>query len=227
MRLASPERASLKARLASMAGEHVDIPLVDQRQGVRTGDRAVVMPHDHAHVLGTSTRRRRNWCTTAIAAARAARERMGQLGLGGPRRRVPARPPSCSRRPGATRSTPRPCSASARRLPGRDRRGCELIDFLRFNVAFAAGPDGRAAGQRPRRVEPDRLPRARRLRLRRHAVQLHRDRRQPADRAGADGQHRGLEAGRQRDAERLLHDEAARGRGPAARASSTSCPATR
>ena len=43
------------------------------------------------------------------------------------------------------------------------------------------------------------------LRLRGLAVQLHRDRRQPDDRAGADGQHRDLEAGVERDAERLLH----------------------
>ena len=67
---------------------------------------------------------------------------------------------------------------------------------------------------------------ARRLRLRGLAVQLHRDRRQPHDRAGADGQHRDLEAGLDRDAERLLHAQAARGGRACRPASSTSCPAT-
>jgi 1-pyrroline-5-carboxylate dehydrogenase len=48
----SPERAALKARLASMAGERVDIPLIIGGREIRTGDLAQsVMPHDHRHVL--------------------------------------------------------------------------------------------------------------------------------------------------------------------------------
>ena len=72
---------------------------------------------------------------------------------------------------------------------------CELIDFWRFNVEFMP----RIYEEQPTlvagRLEPARVPAARGLRLRGHAVQLHRDRRQPADRAGADGQHGRLEAG--------------------------------
>ena len=60
------------------------------------------------------------------------------------------------------------------------------------------------------------VPAARGLRLRGHAVQLHGDRRQPDRRAGADGQHRALEARVDGDALRLLHDAALRGGGPAA-----------
>ena len=71
---------------------------------------------------------------------------------------------------------------------------CELIDFWRFNVGFARQIMAAAADQCARRVEPHRLPSARGLRLRHHAVQLHRHRGQPADRARADGQHRGVEA---------------------------------
>ena len=73
---------------------------------------------------------------------------------------------------------------------------CELIDFWRFNACYAQQLYERAADQRAGRVEPARVPAARGLRLRGHAVQLHGDRRQPADRAGADGQHGGVEAGR-------------------------------
>jgi 1-pyrroline-5-carboxylate dehydrogenase len=50
---ASPERAELKARLAQMASERVEMPLVIGGCDVRTGQtRQTVMPHDHRHVLG-------------------------------------------------------------------------------------------------------------------------------------------------------------------------------
>jgi 1-pyrroline-5-carboxylate dehydrogenase len=49
----TPGRAELKARLAAMAGERADIPLVIGGREVRTGRTATaVMPHRHAHVLG-------------------------------------------------------------------------------------------------------------------------------------------------------------------------------
>jgi 1-pyrroline-5-carboxylate dehydrogenase len=48
----SPERASLKARLAQMAGERIEIPLIVGGQDIRTGHTAQsVMPHDYRHVL--------------------------------------------------------------------------------------------------------------------------------------------------------------------------------
>src|SRR5262245_11985479 len=48
----SPERASLKARLASMATERVEIPIIIGGEEFRTGEIAqAVMPHAHGHVL--------------------------------------------------------------------------------------------------------------------------------------------------------------------------------
>jgi 1-pyrroline-5-carboxylate dehydrogenase len=48
----SPERADLKARLAQMAGEKIEIPLVIGGREIRTGrTEPSVMPHDHRHVL--------------------------------------------------------------------------------------------------------------------------------------------------------------------------------
>lgn len=48
----SPERAALKARLAAMAAERVEVPCVIGGRDVRTGRTApAVMPHDHHHVL--------------------------------------------------------------------------------------------------------------------------------------------------------------------------------
>ncbi len=48
----SPERAELKSRLAAMAGERIDIPVVIGGKEIRTGALGqAVMPHRHAHVL--------------------------------------------------------------------------------------------------------------------------------------------------------------------------------
>ena len=93
---------------------------------------------------------------------------------------------------------------------------CELIDFWRFNVGFARQILAQQPVSCPRRVEPHRLPAAGGLRLRHHAVQLHRDRRQPADRARADGQHGGVEAVADADLRGLPDHAAAGGRGSAA-----------
>jgi 1-pyrroline-5-carboxylate dehydrogenase len=70
----SPERASLKARLKSMAAETVDMPLIIGGKEIRTGDTATsVMPHDHAHVLGTYHKATEQHVVRAIEAAAAAR----------------------------------------------------------------------------------------------------------------------------------------------------------
>ncbi len=48
----SPERRAIKARLASMANERVDIPLIIGGEEIRTGTvKQAVMPHDYRHVL--------------------------------------------------------------------------------------------------------------------------------------------------------------------------------
>ena len=72
---------------------------------------------------------------------------------------------------------------------------CEVIDFWRFNAHYAQelyGEQPLSAAGVWNQLE---YRAARRLRLRDHAVQLHRHRRQPADRARAHGQHGRLEAG--------------------------------
>src|SRR5262245_49892187 len=50
----SPERASLKKRLAAMVGETIEIPLRIGGRDVFTGNTGkAVCPHDHHHVLAT------------------------------------------------------------------------------------------------------------------------------------------------------------------------------
>ena len=70
----SPERASLKARLKTMAAEKVDMPLVIGGKEICTDDMAAsVMPHDHRHVLGTYHKAAEEHVVQAIEAAAAAR----------------------------------------------------------------------------------------------------------------------------------------------------------
>ena len=48
----SPERASLQKKLAEMASERIEVPLVIGGKEIRTGKvEQAVMPHDHGHVL--------------------------------------------------------------------------------------------------------------------------------------------------------------------------------
>src|SRR5688572_17387786 len=69
----SPERRSLKARLAEMAAETIDIPLVIGGQDVSTGNtEASVMPHDHGRTLARYHKAAEAHVVQAIEAARQA-----------------------------------------------------------------------------------------------------------------------------------------------------------
>jgi 1-pyrroline-5-carboxylate dehydrogenase len=70
----SPERDALKARLASLASEKADIPLIIGGCEIRTGQlEHAVMPHDHGHVLADWHRADARQVEQAIAAAAKAR----------------------------------------------------------------------------------------------------------------------------------------------------------
>ena len=70
----TPERAELKARLKSMASERLDIPLVIGGREIRTGRKGqTVMPHDHNHVLADYHMAEPEHIQQAIAASAAAR----------------------------------------------------------------------------------------------------------------------------------------------------------
>ena len=66
----SPERRAIKARLASMANERVDIPLIIGGEEIRTGTvKQAVMPHDYRHVLADWHCATETHVTQAIEAA--------------------------------------------------------------------------------------------------------------------------------------------------------------
>ena len=71
----SPERAALKARLATMSSERLDIPIVIGGREIRTGRlQTSVMPHDHRHVLADWHAADARHVQQAIDAALAARQ---------------------------------------------------------------------------------------------------------------------------------------------------------
>ena len=132
------ERATLKERLRTMAGERVEIPLVIGGERVRTGDTApAVMPHRHSHVLADWHRARPADVERAIAASReAARE--WSAWAWEDRAAVflkAAELLSTSWRPTLNAATMLGQSKTA--FQAEIDAACELIDFWRFNVHFA------------------------------------------------------------------------------------------
>jgi len=71
----SPERASLKKRLADMLTEEYDIPAIIGGQEVRSGNTLdVLCPHEHAHKLGVCHQVSEDNVATAVVEARKAWE---------------------------------------------------------------------------------------------------------------------------------------------------------
>ena len=193
----SPERAALKRELERMSRRTIDIPARIGGRRVRTGRTAkATMPHDHQHVLAEWHKCGKKEVDRAIRAALDAHESWSRTPwhhraaiflkaaelLAGPYRQVL----NAATMLGQSKTV----------APGRDRRDLRADRFLPFQRrVHAADLPAEQPESAEGVLELPGAPAPRRLRLRRHAVQLHQHRRQPAHRAGADGQHRGLEAG--------------------------------
>ena len=213
----SPERTELKSRLEAMSGTAVEIPVIIGGREIRTGQTANGGHAAQARPRAGDVAQGDARPGPPGGGQRARRPaRMGQLAVRGSGRRVPPRRRAADDDVAADAERRDDAGPVEDRVPGRDRRGLRAGRLLALQRRVRAGAAGRAADQQPQRLEPDRLPAARGLRLRDHAVQLHRHRRQPFRRAGADGLHGGLEAGGHGDARQLLHLQAARSGGPAA-----------
>lgn len=134
----SPERASLQAELKDMQTQVIDIPLIINGQEVRTGHTAdCVMPHDHGHVIGryhiagpeeiklaieTALKARASWAETPWQHRVAVFLKASELLSTTWRDRVNA----------STMLT-----QSKNVFQAEIDAVCELIDFWRFNAAFA------------------------------------------------------------------------------------------
>jgi 1-pyrroline-5-carboxylate dehydrogenase len=134
----SAERATLKARLATMADEIVEIPVIVGGREIRTGDlHDVVSPHDHRRVLArvhhadpatiqaairSNLEAWREWSEMRFEDRAAVFLRAADL-LAGPWR--------------ATVNAATMLGQSKTALQAEIDSACELIDFWRFNVHFA------------------------------------------------------------------------------------------
>ena len=134
----SPERAALKSALDEAAGQEIEVPLVIGGERVltgRTGD--MIMPHDHGHRLGTYHKAGPEEVQRAIEAAVAAREVWQQF-------RWEERAAIFLKAADLLAMKYRAQMNAGAMLNGGKTvyqaeidAACELIDFLRFNVAYA------------------------------------------------------------------------------------------
>jgi 1-pyrroline-5-carboxylate dehydrogenase len=134
----TPERASLKARLDRMAGEQVEIPVIVNGKEYRTGDTAsVVMPHKHSHVLATWHKATPELVQQAVDATNAAREDWSRWAW--------EDRAAVFLRAAELLSTTWRDTINAATMLGQSKTvfqseidaACELIDFFRFNCAYA------------------------------------------------------------------------------------------
>jgi 1-pyrroline-5-carboxylate dehydrogenase len=132
------EKVAIKARLASMAKEQLDMPLIIGGKEIRTGDTAEsVMPHDHEHVLGIYHRASTKQVEQAIAAAKRAAADWSNWAW-------EDRAAVFLRAAELLTTTWRPTINAATML-GQSKTvyqaeidsACELIDFWRFNPSYA------------------------------------------------------------------------------------------
>ena len=142
----APERAELKRALKDFSARVVEIPLVIGGREVRTATTAdVVMPHCHRHVLARVHQAGPEEVRAAIAAARGAWREWSTWTL--------ERRAQVFRRAAELLATAYRPTVNAATMLGQSKTAhqaeidaaCELIDFLRFNVHFAA----RLYGEQP------------------------------------------------------------------------------
>ena len=134
----SSERAELKARLISMAGERVDIPLIIGGREIRTSNvEHTVMPHDHDHILADWHVADASHVKQAIEAAAGAAGEWGSWSLDDRA--------AVFLRAAELLTTTWRATLNAATMLGQSKTvfqaeidaACELIDFWRFNPHYA------------------------------------------------------------------------------------------
>jgi 1-pyrroline-5-carboxylate dehydrogenase len=134
----SPERAALKARLDTMAGERIEIPIIIGGVEHRSGEVAhAVMPHAHQHILADWHKATPEHVEMAIAASREAAREWANWSWED-RAAVflkAAELLATSWRPTLNAATMLGQSKTA--FQAEIDSACELIDFWRFNPYFA------------------------------------------------------------------------------------------
>ena len=133
------ERASLRAKLASMAGQRMDIGSIIDGREVRTGSLAeAVMPHCHSHVLADVHMGGTDETWQAIAAARRAWLDWSRTSFG---ERAAVFLRAAELLAGPWRDTLNGATMLGQSKTAHQAEidsACELIDFWRFNVEYAS-----------------------------------------------------------------------------------------
>jgi 1-pyrroline-5-carboxylate dehydrogenase len=133
----SPEKAALKARMAELKAQVIDVPLIIGGEEIRTGDTAEMrIPHDHAHVLGVYHRASEKEVNLAVDAAMAAQTAWAAMPW---EQRAAIFLKAADLLAGPWRDT-----INAATMLGQSKTAfqaeidsaCELIDFWRFNVYY-------------------------------------------------------------------------------------------
>jgi len=134
----SPERAALKDRLTSMESERIEIPVVIGGKEYRSGEIAqAVMPHAHRHVLADWHKATKEHVLLAVDAARAAQREWANWAW--------EDRAAVFLRAAELLATTWRSTLNAATMLGQSKTAfqaeidsaCELIDFWRFNCAFA------------------------------------------------------------------------------------------
>jgi 1-pyrroline-5-carboxylate dehydrogenase len=134
----TPERAAIKKRLSEMAGERIEIPIIIGGKEFRTGETATsVMPHNHRHVLADYHKASASNVRAAIDAARHARREWANWAW--------EDRAAVFLRAAELLATTWRQTANASTMLGQSKTifqaeidsACELIDFWRFNPAYA------------------------------------------------------------------------------------------
>ncbi|CRK59699.1 Delta-1-pyrroline-5-carboxylate dehydrogenase [Alloactinosynnema sp. L-07] len=135
----SPQRESLQRRIAELEAERVELTMtINGEQRMAAGERMdVVQPHDHAHVLGVTAQATHTDVSDAVAAAKKAAPAWRELPFD---ERAAVLLRAADLLAGPWRDT-----LNAATMLGQSKSAqqaeidsaCELIDFWRYNVAFA------------------------------------------------------------------------------------------
>jgi 1-pyrroline-5-carboxylate dehydrogenase len=134
----TPERAAVKNRLTEMASERIEIPIIIGGKEFRTGETATsVMPHNHRHVLADYHKASASNVRAAIDAARHARREWANWAW--------EDRAAVFLRAAELLATTWRSTANASTMLGQSKTvfqaeidaACELIDFWRFNPAYA------------------------------------------------------------------------------------------
>lgn len=135
-----PERESLQRRIAELEGERIELTMtIGGERRMAGGDRVdVVQPHDHAHVLGVTAQATEKDVADAVSAAKQAAPAWRELPFD---ERAAVLLRAADLLAGPWRDTLNAATVLGQSKTAQQAEidsACELIDFWRFNVHFAA-----------------------------------------------------------------------------------------